>query len=157
MVTLKTIVNVKGITSKDIYNFMLNCTDEDYQRWWKGTHLLCHTVKQYPGNIGNVIYVDEYLGRYRLKGQAVITRLTPYSEMVYQIKKIFKLPAWFTMKFEDVEDGINIIHIVEAGFHGIGKIFDPLIRLYLSDEYEANLNAHAQEEFPKLAALLAKN
>lgn len=61
------------------------------------------------------------------------------------------------MKFEDVEDGINIIHIVEAGFHGIGKILDPLLRLYLSDEYEANLNAHAEEEFPKLAAMLAKS
>ncbi len=76
--------------------------------------------------------------------------------MVYQIKKIVKLPARFTMKFEDVEGGINIVHIVEAGFNGIGKIFDPLIRLYLSDEYEANLNAHAQEEFPKLAEMLSK-
>jgi hypothetical protein len=157
MVTLKTIVKVKGITSKDIYNFMLNCTDADYQRWWKGTHLSCHTVKQYPSNIGNVIYVDEYVGKYRLKGHAVITRLVPNSEMVYQIKKIVRLPARFTMKFEDGKDGLNIVHIVEAGFHGIGKIFDPLIRLYLSDEYEANLNAHAQEEFPKLAAMLAKS
>ncbi|MDI6742479.1 MAG: hypothetical protein QMD11_07020 [Smithella sp.] len=157
MVTLKTIINVTGITSKDIYDFMLNCTDADYQRWWKGTHLFCHTVKQYPGNIGNVIYVDEYVGKYRLKGYAVIARLVPYSEMVYQIKKMVKLPARFTMKFEDVEGGINIIHIVEAGFHGIGKILDPLIRLYLSDEYEANLNAHAQEEFPELAAMLSNN
>lgn len=156
MVTLKTTVKAKGITSKDIYDFMLNCTDADYQQWWPGTHLSCHTVKRCPGNIGNVIYVDEYVGKYRLKGYAVITRLVPYSEMVYQIKKMVKLPARFTMKFEDEEDGINIVHIVEAGFQGIGKIFDPLIRLYLSDEYEANLNAHAQKEFPKLAAMLAK-
>jgi hypothetical protein len=156
MVTLKTTVQVKGITAKDIYCFMLNCTDADYQQWWQGTHLSCHTVKRYPGNIGNVVYVDEYVGKYRLKGCAVITRLVPCSEMVYQIKKMVKLPARFTMKFEEVEDGINIVHIVEAGFRGIGKILDPLIRLYLSDEYEANLNAHAQEEFPKLAAMLAK-
>ncbi len=87
MITLKTTVKVKGITSKDIYNFMLNCTDADYQQWWQGTHLSCHTVKRYPGNIGNVIYVDEYVGKYRLKGYAVITRLVPYSRWFIKSKK----------------------------------------------------------------------
>jgi len=157
MVKLQTIVNVRGITSKDIYDFMLNCTDADYQRWWKGTHLFCHTVKSYPGNIGNLIYADEFVGKYRIKGNAIITKLVPYSEMVYQIKTIVKIPAWFTMKFEDLEDGINIIHIIEAGFHGTGKIFDPIIRLFLNDDFETNLNAHAHEEFPKLAEMLAKS
>ncbi len=33
MVTLKTVVNVKGITSKTICDFMLNCTDVNDQRW----------------------------------------------------------------------------------------------------------------------------
>ncbi|MFZ5568810.1 MAG: hypothetical protein ACOZF0_00285 [Thermodesulfobacteriota bacterium] len=155
MITLKTIVKVKGITSKDIYDFMLNCTDADYQRWWAGTHLVCHTVKHYPGDIGNIIYADEFVGKYRVKGHAVITRLVPYSEMVYQIKKLIKLPAWFTMIFEEVDDGLNIVHIVEVGFHGIGRIIDPIIRFFLNDDFESALNAHAHEEFPKLAKMLA--
>lgn len=156
MVTIKTIVNVKGITSKDIYDFMLNCTDADYQKWWKGTHLIFHTVKKCPGDLGNLVYCDEFVGTYRVKGHAVITKLVPYSEMVYQIKRIVKIPAWFTMQFEDLDDGINIVHIVEAGFHGIGKIFDPMIRLFLNEGFENHLNAHAHEEFPKLAEMLAK-
>lgn len=157
MITLKTIVNVKGITSKDIYDFMLNCTDADYQKWWKGTHLICHTVKKYPGDIGNLVYADEFVGKYRFKGYVVITGLVPYSEMVYQIKKFVKLPAWFKMQFEDLDDGINIVHIVEAGFNGIGKIFDPIFRLFLNEDFENHLNAHAHEEFPKLAEMLAKH
>jgi hypothetical protein len=154
MVTLQTIVNVKGITSKDIYNFMLNLNDTEYQRWWYGTHLICHTVKKYSGDIGNVVYADEFVGKYRLKGYAVITKLVPYSEMVYQIKKLIKLPAWFTMKFEDFEDGIKLTHIIEAGGHGFWRIFDPLIRLVLNNNFEHELNAHAHEEFPMLAKML---
>lgn len=38
MVTLKTVVKLKGVTSKEVYDFMLNLNDADYQRWWKGTH-----------------------------------------------------------------------------------------------------------------------
>jgi len=76
--------------------------------------------------------------------------------MVYQIKVLVKIPAWFTMKFIDLEDGIDIIHIVEAGGHGIWRIFDPLIRLYLSRDFESNLNAHAREEFPRLAEILGE-
>ncbi len=154
MVTLQTIVNVKGITSRDIYDFMLNLNDTEYQRWWKGTHLVCHTVKKYPGDIGNVVYADEFVGTYRLRGYTVITKLVPYSEMVYQIKKLIKLPAWFTMKFEDTENGINLTHIVEAGGNGIWRIFDPIIRLYLNKNFESQLNAHANEEFPMLAEML---
>lgn len=156
MVTLKTVVNVKGITSKEIYEYMLSLDDEKYQKWWKGTHLVCHTVKKYPGDIGNVVYADEFVGKYRLKGYMIIKKLVPYSEMVFQIKKTVKLPAWFIMRFEDHKDGTNLTHILEAGGNGIWRIFDPLIRLYLNDEFEKNLNAHAHEEFPMLAGMLKK-
>jgi len=156
MVTLETTVLIKGIVAREIYDFMLNLTDTDYQQWWQGTHLVCHTVKKYPGNIGNLIYVDEYVGKYRLKGYAVVAKLVPYQEIVYQIIILIKIPAWFIMKFEEGPDGIKIIHVVKAGFNGLGKVFDPLIRLFLTNEFEKHLTAHAQEEFPKLASLLAK-
>lgn len=156
MVTLKTVVKLKGVTSKDVYDFMLNLNDDDYQRWWKGTHLICHTVKKYPGDIGNVVYADEFVGKYRLKGYTVIIKLVPCREMVYQIKVGIKIPAWFIMKFEEREDGISLEHIVEAGGQGIWRIFDPFIRIYLNKSFEENLTAHAHEEFPKLAAMLAE-
>ena len=154
MVILKTNVKVKGITTKDIYDFMLNCTDEDYQKWWKGTHLQFHTVKRYPENLGNLIYVDEFVGKYRVKGYAVITKLVPYSEMMWQIKMKIKIPAWFIMKFNELSDGIEILHIISAGFNGVGRIFDPLIRLILNEDFDREVIKHAHEEFPKLAEML---
>jgi hypothetical protein len=157
MVTLETTVKMNGITAKDVYDFMLNINDADYQRWWKGTHLACHTVKKYPDNIGNIVYADEYVGKYRVKGYTVITRLVPYKEMVYQIKMITRIPAWFIMKFEDVEDGVNLVHTIKAGGHGIWRIFDPFIRLYLSKNFEKNVNEHAHEEFPMLAEMIIKD
>ena len=157
MVTLKTVVKLKGVTSKEVYDFMLNLNDADYQRWWKGTHLICHTVKKYPGDIGYIIYADEFVGKYRVKGYCVITELIPNREMVYQIKVGIKIPAWFIMRFEDLDDGINLVHIVEAGGHGIWRIFDPLLRLYLNKSYEKALTEHAHTEFPMLAAMLVKD
>lgn len=35
MIVMKTKVKVKGVTGKAICEFKLNCTDEEYQRWWK--------------------------------------------------------------------------------------------------------------------------
>jgi hypothetical protein len=156
MILLETNVKVKGINAKDIYDFMLNCTDEDYQKWWKDTHLQFHTIKRYPGNLGNLVYVDEFVGKYRLKGHAVVKKLVPYTEMVWQIKMKIMIPAWFIMKFEELSDGVKITHIVSAGFNGVGRIFDPVIRLYLNEDFDRELIKHANEEFPKLAEMFLK-
>lgn len=157
MVTLKTVVKMKGVTSKEVYDFMLNLNDADYQRWWKGTHLICHTVKKYPDNIGNIVYADEFVGKYRLKGHMVNTKLIPGKEMVCRFKVGIKLPVWFIMRFEDLEEGISLTHIVEAGGRGIWKIFDPFFRLVLNKRFESDLTAHAHQEFPMLAEMLIKD
>lgn len=157
MVTLKTVVKMKGVTSQEVYDFMLNLNDADYQRWWKGTHLICHTVKKYPGDIGNVVYLDEYVGRHRLKGYAVITKLVPGKEIIYQFKFGVKIPVWLIIRFQDMKDGIHLTHIIEAGGKGIWRIFDPLFQLYLNRSFENDLNAHAHQEFPMLAEMLIKD
>ena len=53
MLMLKTEILTKGFSGKEITDFLLNCTDEDYQEWWNGTHFELHTLKRYPNNIGN--------------------------------------------------------------------------------------------------------
>lgn len=156
MVVFETDVDLKGVTARQVYDFLLTCTDADYQQWWKGMHLVYHTVKKFPDDVGNVVAVDEFVGKFRLKGQAIVTRLVPYKEMVWQLKKTVKLPAWLTIRFQDLKDGVKLIHIVTAGFQGTGKIIDPLIRLYLTKEFERQLTEHAHEEFPKLAEMLSK-
>lgn len=37
MLTLRTEVEVER-TARAIYDFLINCTTEEYQKWWEGTH-----------------------------------------------------------------------------------------------------------------------
>ncbi|TGK46668.1 hypothetical protein [Leptospira bouyouniensis] len=156
MITLQTIVDVKGVKPKDFYEFILNCTDEDYNRWWPGTHLVWHTVKKFPGNTGNLIYSEQMFGGHLEKGHSVIKKLVPYNEMHFQVIRGIRVPVWYTLKFDDIPGGVRVTHLVFGGFNGIGKIFDPLFRLYLSEAYNAELDPHVIEEFHRLATVLAK-
>ncbi|MCK4692036.1 MAG: hypothetical protein KAT23_00305 [Anaerolineales bacterium] len=79
---MKTEVAVKRISGKSIYDFMLNSTDKDYQEWWEGTHLAFHTIQRFPNDLGNLVYVDEYVGSRRLKFEGVVIKLIPGKEIV---------------------------------------------------------------------------
>ena len=72
MITIATQVDVHGLTGQQIYDFLLECTDADYQRWWPGTHLAYHITRRCPDHVGSVVYFDEYVGRYRLNFEAVV-------------------------------------------------------------------------------------
>ena len=96
---MQTEVSVKGVSGQDVADFMLNCTDEDYQRWWKGTHLAFHTIKRYPDHLGNLVCFDEYVGERRLKFRGVITENIPGKKLVWQMKKIVRLPGWLALDF----------------------------------------------------------
>ena len=39
-----------------------HCATEEYRKWWEGTHLRYETLKRYPDDIGNVVFMDEYIG-----------------------------------------------------------------------------------------------
>jgi len=155
MITMKTEVNVKGVIGRDIHAFMLNCTDEDYQKWWAGTHFAFHTIKRYPGDLDNLVIFDETIGKHRLKFEAVVTEIIPDRKLVWQMKKIVRLPGWLEIELEDSQDGLRIIHSVSIGFKSTGRILDPILRRYFSQEFEKELEEHARIEFNKLAEMLA--
>lgn len=150
MLTLQTIVDVQGLTGRQVTDFLLNCDDKQYQKWWNGTHLEFHTIKRYPDNIGNVIYMDEYIGRRRLKMAGIVLKAIPGKEIVWQMKKGFRLPVRLTLMVKDMEGSVRITHTIIAGFKGMGKVLDPLLRLYLSRDFEKAMDEHAKIEFPKL-------
>lgn len=154
MLTLKTEVPVQGISGKDVSDFMINCTDKDYQAWWPGMHLAFHTIKRYPHDLGNLVFFDEYIGKRRLRFQGIVVKLTPGKEVVWQMKKMVKLPAWLTLKFEDTDTGVKISHALTFGFAGVGKIIDPLLRLFATKRLEKDLTEHAQTEFTALGKIL---
>ena len=155
MLTLQTIVDVQGLSGQQVTDFLLNCDDKQYQQWWAGTHLQFHTIKRYPDNIGNVVYMDEYVGRRRLKMKAIVLKAVPGKKIVWQMQKGIRLSAWLTLTVEDIEDSVRITHTITAGFNGIGKTLDPVLRLYLSRSFENAMDEHARIEFPKLREMVS--
>ncbi|MCL6613053.1 MAG: hypothetical protein K6U03_00285 [Firmicutes bacterium] len=67
MITFRTEVKVKGISGDRVSEFMLNCSDEAYQRWWPGVHLAFHPIKARAGHTGSLVYFDEYIGTSRMR------------------------------------------------------------------------------------------
>ena len=154
MIVLKTKVLAKGLSGEDICHFMLNCTDEQYQVWWPGTHFQFHTMKRFPGDIGNLVTMDELVGPYRVKMKGIVTDVVPGKKVVWRMIKFMKLPAWLSLEFENNSSGVNVTHTLKVGLNGLGKLLDPLLKLNFSRKFEAALDEHARIEFPKLREII---
>ena len=156
MIEIKTVVQLAGVSGKKVTEFLLRRTDCEYQNWWPGTHLGWHTKQQFPNDIGNIIYFDEYVGKRRLKLDAVVTQCIPGKEIIWQMKKFVNLPAWLEIRFEDTEAGTILIHTLKAGLPGPGKYLDSLFRFFFTKQFAEDMDQHAQFEFRKLAAILSQ-
>ena len=154
MISIQSKVRVADVSGADILEFMLNCTDQRYQAWWPGTHLVFHTIERRPGNVGNIVYMDEYVGRRRIKMRGVVTQAIPGKKIVWQVKQIVRLPVHLILEADNDDEGVTLTHTIQAGFEGIGSLLDPLFRLYFSDEFAHAMDEHAQAEFPMLRDLL---
>jgi hypothetical protein len=154
MLTIQSQLHVADITGTEMMNFLLHCTDREYQAWWKGTHLEFHTIKRYPNDVGNLVYMDEFVGKRRVRMMAIVTEVAPGQRIVWQMKKIIRLPVWFSLELKDDGAGVMLTHTIRAGFGGVGRILDPIFRLYFSNEFSRAMDEHAQIEFPKLRDLL---
>ena len=154
MLSLNTTIHVPGLSGREITDFLVNCDDTQYQAWWPGVHLQFHTVRRFPGDIGNIVYMDEYVGRFRIKGHAVATSAIPGREIVCQIKHGVRLPAWLILRFKDDARGVTISHTIAAGFAGPGRLLDPLLQLWFTPEFREAMDAHVRTEFPRLRDLL---
>ena len=147
---------VRNITGKDVSDFMLNCTDTEYQKWWPGTHISFHTIKRYPNNLGNIVYFDEYIGKRRLKFKGIVVENNPGKKLIWQMKKGILLPTWLELYFRDIDEGVTIIHTFRIGFNGIGRIFDPILKLiFVNESFSKALDKHAQFEFTALGNILS--
>lgn len=154
MIELETTITVPGLQAAEVLDFLVNCTDERYQAWWPGVHLQFHTVRRVPGDVGSLVYMDEFIGRHRLRMHAVVTELTP-ARLICRMKKGILLPAWLILEFTEGEAGLHIRHAVRAGLPGLGRLLDPLLCLFLTPGFAKDLDQHVRTEFPRLAALLA--
>ena len=155
MLTLETVIHVDGLRGSDVFDFLLRCTDEQYRRWWPGTHLRFHTLRRHVEDVGNLVTMDEFVGRRRVRLQGVVIEAVPGTRIVWRLKKGVPLPGWLCLDLVDDDAGVTIRHTVRAGLGGIGRALDPLLRLYLSAGFVRDLDAHVRAEFARLRDLLA--
>jgi hypothetical protein len=154
MITLQTRLHVDGLTGRQVYDFLLNCTDRKYQEWWPGTHLQFHTVRRLPGDVGNTVYMDEFIGDRRVRMRGVVTAVLPERRMEWRWRKGIPLPARLTLDFDTDERGVWITHTLSVGWRGVGAVIDPLVRLYVSARFAAAMDEHVRTEFSKLSDFL---
>lgn len=154
MIQLVTQIHVDGLKAKEITDFFASCNDEAYQKWWPGTHIQMHPVKGRADEIGALIYMDEFIGKRRLRMTGELIDLIPGKRFVWQPRFYLPLPVWLSIEFVDDRMGVQITHVIEAGYAGVGRIFDPLFRLWFSRRFAEDMDEHARTEFPKLRDLL---
>jgi uncharacterized protein YndB with AHSA1/START domain len=157
MLTLETTLHVAGLRGSAIVDFFLHPTDEQYRRWWPGTHLQFHTLQRHAGAgvVGTRVSMDEYIGPRRVRFQGVVVAVVPGARIVWQLRKGVRLPAWLCLELVDDDTGVTIRHTVRAGFAGPGRVLDLLLRRFLTAGFARDLDEHVRAEFPKLRDLLA--
>lgn len=158
MITIKTEMFVEGIRGAEIFDFLLDATDESYRRWWPGTHLRLHVLKRGENHVGDVFYMDEYVGERRVRMQGVVVEAERGKRIVWRLERWgVLLPVRLTLELADRDGGVGLRHTVRAGFVGPGRILDPLFRIYFSGRFAAAMDEHARTEFPMLRDLLAES
>ena len=152
-------VNVQGATAEQYYDFMIMPDDRCYHEWWPDEHLQYHIMKH--GNekhLGDEVYYDEYLGqKCRLRFHAIVSEAIRPVRIVWQMKKAgVRLPAFLILELHDSQSGIQIMHELRLGYSGCGRLLDPLIELYFNKSFQAALEKHCKNEWPRLAKYLSE-
>lgn len=156
MITIESELFVEGITAREIFDFLLDATDESYRSWWPGTHLRLHTLERHENHVGDVFYMDEYIGERRVRTKGVVVEAERGRKLVWQFERWrILLPVHLTLELADRDGGVALRHTIGAGFGGPGRVLDPLFRIYLSRRFAAAMDEHARTEFPMLRDLLA--
>lgn len=149
---------VPNAKAEQVYDFMIEPCDQRYSEWWPGEHIQFHIVKKGNENhIGDVLFMDEHLGKnHRLTFNAVVVSANRPNKIEWQMKKAgFRLPAIVELELFDSDEGIKLKHELRIGFSGVGRLLDPIIRLYFNKSFRKALEEHCQIEWFKLADYLA--
>jgi hypothetical protein len=156
VLTIQTRFFVAGISGREITDFLLDCTDDRYRSWWPGTHLELHTLTRARDHVGDVVLMDEYVGKRRVRMVGVVEQAVPGHRIVWQLRKGVRLPVRLTLELADRDGGVELRHTITAGFRDAGRLLDPLLRRYFSAEFATAMDEHARTEFPLLRDRLAE-
>jgi predicted secreted protein len=155
MLRIRTEIFVAGINCRQITDFLLDCADERYQQWWPGIHRRFHPLVLGQNHVGDEVLMDEYVGGRRIRMTGVVLEAIPGEQVVWQLKRGVRLPVRLTLELADRDGGVALRHTITAGYRGIGRVLDPLLRLYFSPAFATAMDEHVRTEFPLLRDLLA--
>jgi len=147
-------LTVPNATAEQFYDFMINPCDKRYSAWWPRVHLQFHIVKcGDKSHLNDVVFMDEYLGKNRrLTFFAVVITANYPNKIEWQMKKAkIRLPAVVALELKNSDEGVRLKHQLRIGYSGIGKILDPLIKLYFNKSFRKALEEHCKIEWFKLA------
>ena len=97
MVTIESQFFVARIGGREVTDFLLDCTDDRYRQWWPETHLALHAVSRGRDHVGDVVLMDEYVGKRRVRMLAIVVQVVPGQKVTWQLRKGLRLPVWLTL------------------------------------------------------------
>lgn len=154
MFKLETRAHVTGLSARAAYDFMIVPPAHDFQTWWPGTHLVSRVLRQgvasdgKPCDVGTRIYLEQMIGPFHVRETADIVAATPGRSFTRQVIVAgLRLPIFITFDLEDDRTGVTITHTIRAGFCGVGRLLDPLFRLYFTKRFAAELDEHLRIEY----------
>ena len=156
MITFQTKTHVDRLKGEQVFDFLVNANDREYQEWWPGVHLQLHTLKRCVNHIGNIVYMDEFIGEYRVKSTAVLVEAVPSRKLVWQARKGIRLPVRLSLEMDDDQAGVSITHTIQVGFKGLGSVLDVVLRVFFPAKFTTAMEEHVKIEFPKLRDMLAR-
>ena len=149
MFEYRNVVETSDPKAAGLVEFMLNCDDIQYQKWWSGAHFAFHTIKRVANNVGSLIYFEELVGRYKLRNKAQIVAYEKGKVLEMQMIKGIKLPAVLSIHIENKQNAVCIEHVLRLGYKGFGRIADPVLKMLYSKSFETAFKEHVTEEIYK--------
>ena len=153
MLTVATELTVAGLTGEEVTDFLLHPREDRYRAWWPGTHLSYRLLRPAPraGHVGDVVRMDEYVGRRRLRMTGEVVEVVPGERVVWRFRKWgLPLPARLTLTLTTRDGDVRLRHAVTAGWPGPGRVLDPVLRLWFSASFAAAMEQHVTTEFTLL-------
>lgn len=143
--------------AEQFYAFMIEPVPEIYRHWLPEEHHEFYIVKRGKKTpVGDLIYYDQHISKsHRLAFNAIIRVAKKPDKIVMQMRKFgINLPAYLDLEFHDTPNHLLLKEEIRIGFGGVGKILDPIIKLFFNKMFFDALNGHHKREWTCLAKIL---
>jgi uncharacterized protein YndB with AHSA1/START domain len=150
MIEIRSQTQIAGLPASFLEDFLLHCDDERYSRWWPGVHLQFHRLSHRAGEVGGRVWMDEYVGRRRLRMAGVVEEFEPGRRIVWRLIAPVPLPVRLRLEYAENGAALQLTHTILAGFPGPGSVLDPMLRLFFDRAFEREMDGHMKTEFRRL-------